>query len=48
MINSDRLGMGEKGYNYVIKNYDWKNLALQYLKVFKSVVRDIDITGRIK
>lgn len=48
MINSDRLGMGEKGYNYVIENYDWKNLAPQYLKVFKSVVRDINIAGSIK
>jgi len=40
--------MGEKGYKYVIENYDWNNLALQYLKVFKSVIYDTSIVGRIK
>ena len=48
MISSDRFSMGEKGYNHVIENYDWKNLALQYINVFKSVIYDTSIVGSIK
>ena len=35
----NRKGMGEKGYNFVIENFDWKKLSLSYIKIFNSVLK---------
>ena len=36
--NCDRVGMGKKGYNYVINNFQWKQVALKYKELFQAVL----------
>lgn len=38
MMRADRPSMGQRGHSHVIENYDWRNLALRYIKVFESVI----------
>lgn len=34
----DRVGMGKKGYDYVVKNYQWKQVAFKYRELFQAVL----------
>ena len=35
----DRIGMGEKGFEYVVGNYKWEYQAQKYIALFKAVSR---------
>jgi glycosyltransferase involved in cell wall biosynthesis len=37
--NFDRIGMGKKGFEYVVRNYKWEYQAQKYIALFKAVSR---------
>lgn len=36
----DRVGMGRRGYDYVIKTLKWEHLAVRYMDLFEAVTRE--------
>lgn len=34
----DRVGMGKKGYDYVVNKFRWENLAVEYMDVLRSAL----------
>ena len=33
----DRIGMGKKGYDYVLNHFQWKHVVLKYKELFQSI-----------
>ena len=40
--NCDRISMGKKGYNYVMNNFQWKQVALKYKELFQSILSSVN------